>query len=321
MSEKTSRREFFARGARTAALFGIGGIGGAGVGAGSAKAAGIEVSRYREVGSFETGARKARGIAAGAGGAIYVAADRGVIVFGRDGAERMRISVMGDAICVAERGAEILVGLKDHIEVFDAAGGRVATWASLGENASVTCLAVTGSGKVYVSDSGQRVVWHLDRGGEVLKKIERGDGAFAVPNEFFPIAAAGENVVVGNLGRHRVETYSGAGERVAEWGERTRGIEGFGGCCNPVSLAVTSDGHFVTAEGGLPRVKVFDAEGKFVEIVAGPDELEEAARGSHENTPELSEGCQSGGLEVAVDGERILVLDRVSASVKVFAVS
>ena len=45
----------------------------------------------------------------------------------------------------------------------------------------------------------------------------------------------------------------------------------------------------------------------------------EAARGSHESSSELSAGCQSGGLEVAVDGERILVLDRVSASVKVFA--
>ena len=69
----------------------------------------------------------------------------------------------------------------------------MATWESLGEKASLTSLAVTAAGEVYASDSGQRVIWHLDRGGAVLCRIEREGVDFAVPNDFFPIAAAGEH--------------------------------------------------------------------------------------------------------------------------------
>jgi len=223
--------------------------------------------------------------------------------------------------CVAvRRNGDVLIGFKAHIEVFPGDGTRKERWPGLEGAAALAHLAPEDNGQVYAADGGNRVLWHLDASGNVLGKIDREGGSFSVPEDFFPVALHGTHVVVADLGRHRVETFSGEGRPVSSWGRRSRSLEGFGGCCNPVSLAVTADGYFVTAEGGLPRVKLFDATGKFVELIAGPEDLDANARGSHENTPEVSASCHTGGLEVAVDSRsRVLVLDRVTAEVRVFA--
>ncbi|MBM3243119.1 hypothetical protein FJZ31_43220, partial [Candidatus Poribacteria bacterium] len=44
-------------------------------------------------------------------------------------------------------------------------------------------------------------------------------------------------------------------------------IDGFCGCCNPVNFAMLPDGRFVTCEKGLPRVKIYDADGTFSGVV------------------------------------------------------
>ena len=85
------------------------------------------------------------------------------------------------------------------------------------------------------------------------------------------------------------------------WGESTPRIEGFFGCCNPAHFALLADGRFVTAEKGIPRVKIYDAAGKFVCVVAGPKQVPVAA------------------VDLATDRRgRILVLDPAARSVRIF---
>ncbi len=314
MSEKnkTSRREFFARGAQTAAILGLGGV--------SARAATAPISRYREVGSFKTGAREVRGIAVGENNRIYIAADNGIQAFDETGSEIRRYSISVPPSSVAVRKGLLYVGAGNQVKVFHLTKDTEETWPSLGEGVHITSLAVTEKGEVFAGDGNGQLIWHFDREGHVLGKIDYEGKKFAVPQNFFPIAAAGDKLVVGHLGRHRIETFDSEGKLVGGWGEKSRHLEGFSGCCNPVSLAMIPRGGFVTAEGGLPRIKIFDAQGKFLELVAGPEELESNARGSHERSGELKADCQQGGLELAVDSSRrILALDRVTAEVRVFA--
>jgi hypothetical protein len=94
------------------------------------------------------------------------------------------------------------------------------------------------------------------------------------------------------------------------------GIEGFSGCCNPVSLAVLPDGGFVTCEKGLIRVKVYNAEGEFVGVVAGPDELGRTEIMRVCDTPEQ---CGQQSFDAAVDAAgRIYILDTLNHTIRIF---
>jgi len=76
------------------------------------------------------------------------------------------------------------------------------------------------------------------------------------------------------------------------------------------------DGGFVTCEKGLVRVKIYNSEGSFVGVVAGPEQF---GAGGTSKICMLPEECKISGFDVAVDqAGRIFVLDTVDNIVKVF---
>ena len=79
--------------------------------------------------------------------------------------------------------------------------------------------------------------------------------------------------------------------------------EGFCGCCNPVRFAINNDGSFVTAEKGIVRIKSYDQSGKFLSIVAGPDEFDT--------------DCPPIDMALDPDG-RIIVLDPSRNEIRIF---
>ena len=84
---------------------------------------------------------------------------------------------------------------------------------------------------------------------------------------------------VNNPGRHSVEVYSAKGDLESSWGKATATLStAFCGCCNPVGVALLADGRCVTCEKGLPRVKVYSAQGVFESVVAGPESFPENAQ-------------------------------------------
>jgi hypothetical protein len=77
------------------------------------------------------------------------------------------------------------------------------------------------------------------------------------------------------------------------------------------------DESFVTVEKGLIRAKLYDPDGVFVGVVAGPDEL--GVEGPVKIC-QFPEQCQSGGFDVAIDARgRIFVLDTIKNVVRVFS--
>ncbi len=100
------------------------------------------------------------------------------------------------------------------------------------------------------------------------------------------------------------------------WGHRSVEIDGFCGCCNPVNIAVLPGGGFVTCEKGLVRVKIYNSDGEFQNVVAGPAQL---VRDGDVRVCDLPEECQSGGFDVAIDrAGRVYVLDTIKNVVRVF---
>jgi len=258
---------------------------------------------YRETARWPLALREPRAVAVNGDGPVVVVGDRVALVLDHAGEELRRIELTDEPRCVAVADA-VYVGFLNRIVVYGLDGAKKAEWETLGEQAYLTGLAIL-DGEIFASDYGQRVVWRFDAAGKMRGRISspsKSDG-FVFPSPTFDVTAGDDRLWVINSGRHRVEQYSPEGQRGTVWGRSSMELDGFSGCCNPTHIALMPDGRFVTTEKGLPRVKVYAADGTFAALVAGSEQL----------------GQDAGLLDVAVDGGgRILVLDAADRSVRVF---
>jgi len=268
---------------------------------------------YQETGRIDVDLEQARALAVGPEGNIHVAGDKSVRVLDSSGAELLAISLEEEPRCLAVGGSahefpgRMYVGSKHHVEVFDADGKPVASWPSLGEKANLTSIGLA-PGNVFLADAGNQTVWHCDTSGGIRGEIGKHDPqrkitGFIVTSPYFDLAVSPEAFLhVVNPRTLGLEIYTFDGTLESSWRRPETTIEGFQGCCNPIHFALLSDGRYVTAEKGRPRVKIYDTGGRFECVVAGPDQVAEQA------------------ADVAVDdADRVLILDAKNRAVRIFA--
>lgn len=273
-------------------------------------------------GAIETGFAASHAIAVDSKGSICVAGDRAIRKFSDQGVLLSETKLAGEPGCLAVLAdGTIYVGLKDHVEIYDAQGQRQGSWDSLGPEAHLTSIVVS-DGNVFAADAGNRVVVRYDTSGNLVGDIGQKDSSrnvpgFVIPSPYFDLVISQDGLLrVVNPGRRRIEAYTLDGDLEFWWGSGSVAIEGFCGCCNPVNIALLPDGGYVTCEKGLVRVKVYDSEGEFVGVVAGPRQL---VRDGELRVCDLPEECQAGGFDIAVDpAGRVLVLDTIKNIVRVF---
>lgn len=235
----------------------------------------------------------------GAGAALHCLTARGETVWTRP--------LAAEAGCVAvDDGGRAYVGLSDRVAVVDADGALATTWPSLGEQALLTGIAV-GSGVVLVADWGNRRVWRFDLAGGLRGALGGRVGTeprFVLPSPHFDVCVSDDGAFwVTDPGRRRVVGFARDGLEVGSWGASGMEVSAFCGCCNPTHLAAFPGGGFVTGEKGIPRVKVYGADGVFEAVVAPPSVFR----------PE------STGLDVSADSRgRVLVADPAAGVVRVF---
>jgi hypothetical protein len=276
---------------------------------------------YEQVAQFPSPNTDPRRIAIGPGDRVYIAAGNCVSVLDAAGKRISEIPFGTAARCVAVAGdGTIYAGARDHVEVFDPKGTRLATWDALGKRAWLTGLAV-GENDVFAADAGNRVVLRYDKSGKLAGRIgeknkERNVPGIIMPSPYLDVKLARDGLLrLNNTGRHRVEAYTASGDLESSWGKPSGAIDGFCGCCNPIGLAMLPDGRCVTCEKGLPRVKVYSHDGVFESVVAGPETFPENAKATFVKG---AEDCRLGGLDAAVDSQqRIYILDLVTNEVRV----
>jgi len=263
------------------------------------------------------------GIAVGGNDHIYVVGDDVIRIFSPEGRALSKIATGDTPRCLTVAANGLLyVGISDHVEVYDDKGERKAVWERPDLKAVLTSIAVSGN-NVFVADAGDRAVLRYNTSGKLLNRIGQKDPAknisgFNIPSPYFDLAVAGDGLLrVANTGQHRIEAYTFDGDLEFQWGTFDTAAEGFSGCCNPINFALLADGGFVTCEKGLTRVKIYDAAGKFVGFVAGPESFSQ-----HDGICRMNGGadnCNTGGLDVAVDSKgRILVMDPLTREVRIF---
>jgi hypothetical protein len=254
---------------------------------------------------------------------VYVAGGNHVSVLTPEGAavRDHELSDKARSVACAADGT-LYVGLREHVEVFDTDGRRLAQWETAGSKAWFTGMVASKEG-LFVADAGNRVVLRCDRSGKVLGRLgaknkEQNVPGLIVPSPYLDVDFGKDGLLrVNNPGRHRVELYTPEGELELSWGRAGAGVDAFCGCCNPVALAMLPDGRCVTCEKGLPRVKVYAADGKFESVVCGPEMFPK--NGQAGSARDTSDGTM-GGLDATVDSRgRVYVLDLVTAEVHVMA--
>ncbi|MFW6125226.1 MAG: hypothetical protein ACOC46_03690 [Pirellulales bacterium] len=286
---------------------------------------------YEQVATLRLAMRKPRAIAAGLR-RIYVAGDRAVHILDRHGTVQKEIPLDAEPTAVtvtpspsapvARSIACLYVALGNRIVVFTPDGQQRATWPPAGDRAIFTSIAA-GEDNVYVADAGHKVVRRYDGEGKRLGEIgrydrEAGIRGFVIPSPYFDVALGADGLLRAvNPGGHRIEVYTPDGrlERPLIWGRAGSAVDRFCGCCNPVAIGLMPEGRIVTAEKGIPRVKVYSASGELESVVAGPALL--SPRPSR--MEETRQPHQLPALDVAVDAVgRILVLDPAARMIRVF---
>jgi hypothetical protein len=323
-----SRRQFVRKMAQGAALAGIGAYAAKAAAAAESNPFAYDVSRFgktdpkligwEEVSRRTCPVKAALRLAIGPDDCVYVAAGNQIVRWNAAG-ERPSLDLGAPVRCAAvATDGTLFVGLTDRIAIFDAAGNRQLDWPSPGPKTWFTGLAVT-ERDVFAADSGQRLVWRFDRSGRTLGRIGNRDSARGVPglvlpSPFLDVRLHPDGLLrLNNTGRHRIEAYTIDGDFEQGWGEASAAIAGFCGCCNPIGFAVLPDGRMVTCEKGLPRVKVYRADGKLESVVAGAETFADNMRQCANPAD-----CTRGGLDVAVDSRgRIHILDRVTGEVRI----
>jgi hypothetical protein len=277
--------------------------------------------RYEQVGQFAGPKIDPRRICIGPQDRLYIAAGDCVSVLEADGRQLSEINLGTAARCVAVASdGTMYAGARDHIEVFDAKGKRLAAWDSPGKRTWFTGLAV-GEKDVFAADSGNRVVLRYDKSGKLIGRIgeknnERNVPGIIMPSPYLDVKLARDGLLrLNNTGRHKVEAYTMSGDLEFAWGKPSSAIDGFCGCCNPIGLTLLPDGRYVTCEKGLPRVKIYSPEGAFEAVVAGAETFPENQKATFVKG---AEDCRLGGLDAAVDSQqRIYILDLVANNVRV----
>lgn len=354
-SSRLTRRKFLLRGAATgaaaAALTQLRSARAAGAGApnpfaysvGEFESTNPALLKYREIRRFEVPGKEAprQALQPGAdaatdervagvevrrltllpGGNLLVAAGQSFLELSPEGTLVREIAVNGLARCAAAaKDGTLYLGVRDHVEIFSARGGRTASWETPAKRSWISGLAV-GEDEVFAADSGARLIWRYDRSGKVVGRVGERDKdreipGIVLPSPYLDVELAGDGLLrVNNPGRHRVEFYTTDGRLEFAWGQPGMAIESFSGCCNPINLALLGDGTVVTCEKGLPRVKLHGTHGEFEGVVAGTESFPENAKtGAGDG---FGDGVRASLDAVADAAGRIYILDTVTRRVLV----
>ena len=273
--------------------------------------------------AIDTGFNTSRAIALDSRGTIYVAGDKSIRKFDENGNDLGEIKLADAPMCLTiDTDGKIYIVTKSHVQVYDNQQKPLATWQNLGSDAVLTGIAVS-KNNIFVADAGNRIVYRFDKTGNLINLIgakdkDRNIPGFVIPSPHFDLAVAPDGLLrVVNPGNHRIEAYTPNGDLEFSWGEFSNtDLKGFCGCCNPVNFAILADESFVTVEKGLTRLKIYDPEGSFVGVVAGPEQLVREGASRICNT---AAECQTGSFDVAVDeSDKIFVIDTIKNVVRIF---
>jgi hypothetical protein len=271
-------------------------------------------------GWMKAGETPVRNLAFDTEGRLYVASISGVKVYRDDGAPASGGPEFNRsaAAVVSDREGNIFIAGRTRIHKFDPGGSPAGSWgreeSRRGKFRFITGMSVH-EGLLFVADAGNRSIHRIAVDGDYVDAMPD----FHVPSAYFDCGTDREgSLYIGHPARHRVEKYDRNLELTASWGNPGSGVGEFCGCCNPTNLAVYPDGRVVTAEKGIPRLKVYTPSGLLL-AYASPESLGVEEHAEHmrllAEKPGGTPACHDGwpGMPMAIDSRGRLAVSLPNA--------
>jgi WD40 repeat protein len=167
---------------------------------------------------------------------------------------------------VAVSGDTVFAASHDVIYLISPSGKMIGEWGPYESDCIITSVSASPR-FVAFADAGNKRVFVLNKGGEVITMMGQGDERFVIPSPYFDVAVSGNLVFAANTGYRRIETWSIDGRKISEFGEAGTAPGAFCGCCNPAHFTLVPQG-FLTAEKGINRIKISDPKGAFIEFLS-----------------------------------------------------
>jgi DNA-binding beta-propeller fold protein YncE len=224
---------------------------------------------YEETARWKAPHPQARRLAIGHDETLYVCSGNYVNAMNLAGDGGLEIAFSEPPRCVVPaKDGKIFVGLRDHVEVFDAKGVRKATWDSPGKKPWLTGLAVTDN-DVFVADAGNHKVWALNLDGReqaVWGGLGEGRAQFRGP---FRLAQDSfDRVLVTDALNSRILAFTPRGNPLAVIGEfgTTEGT-----LFRPAGVAVLGGDRVLVTDNYFGSLQLFDSRGAYQGVLCGSD--------------------------------------------------
>ena len=206
---------------------------------------------------------------------VYISTPKIILIFDKGLRKTGQIATQEPAYCLEVANDDhIYAGFKTDLAIFNQKGKQLNRIAFNPEKSILTAICST-SKYLFIADAGEKQIKRLLKGknaGELIPEdISYRFNPFVLPSAFFDIKKDGvKGVWVTNPGKHTLENYSIHGQFIKSWTRASLKIEGFAGCCNPVHIAIRSNGNIITSEKGLNRIKEYSSSGELISVVASP---------------------------------------------------
>jgi hypothetical protein len=199
-------------------------------------------------------------------GNIYLGGDSFVSCYNKDLKRLWNVKTPAPVTSLSNFGDTVFAATVEQILIMNPSGKILAEWGPFEDSCIITSVSANRK-FVAFADAGNKMVFILDKGGEVKTMVGQNDRQFEIPSPYFDVALDNvNNLFVANTGHHRIETRLIDGTLKSFFGEPGTAPGLFCGCCAPPHFALVPQG-FVTAEKGINRIKILNKKGEFVEFV------------------------------------------------------
>jgi hypothetical protein len=199
-------------------------------------------------------------------GKIYLGGDSFVSCYDNSMKLIWNVKTPSPVSSLSNWGDTIFASTSEQVLVMNTDGRILNEWGPFEDSCIITSVSANAK-YVAFADAGNKIVYILDKGGEVKTMIGQNDKHFVIPSPYFEVALDNNNYLyAANTGLHRIETYTIEGALKSQFGEAGTAPGAFCGCCAPPHFTLIPQG-FVTAEKGINRIKILNKNGEFVEFV------------------------------------------------------